>query len=130
TANVTNLVSNASFENGNTNGWRVKISGGAGSPTVSTSQAASFYGNSSLKVVTGTTGDNGASFDFPFLPSTKYSLSFYARLDTGSIATLNVGRQDTYNNTNATNDTDCLTGQTLNTTWTQYSCTFTTGSSL
>jgi hypothetical protein len=118
--NTINAVGNSSFEGGvNTTaptGWSAK---GTGTPTVDTSQA--LFGTSSMKVVTTTSANGGAKFSYVFGQSTTYTLSLYAKVSSGSITDFVVGRQDT----NST-DINCLTGQTLTTTWTRFSCTFTT----
>jgi hypothetical protein len=113
-----NLVNTADFEN-STSGWSAK-----GTATVSMSDDFANFGARSLKVVTGTSANNGAQYRNAFNASSRYSLSFWARRDTTSAATFNIGRAD-----NGT-DSDCLTGQTISTTWTQFSCTFTTGSTI
>lgn len=113
-----NLMNNPDIET-STNGWSAK-----GTATISMSSEFANSGRTSLKVVTGTAANNGASYRYSFSASSRYTLSFWARRDTSSAATFNFGRADNGS------DTDCLTGQTFNTTWTNFTCTFTTGGTI
>ncbi|MBI4033389.1 carbohydrate binding domain-containing protein [Candidatus Saccharibacteria bacterium] len=117
---LTNLVTNPSFEDGNNNGWSVKGT----SINHGTSDSYSKFGLLSHVFRTDTTANNGTQYRFPFAASTQYSLSLWMRRDTSTTSTINIGRADNGS------DTDCLTGQTVDTTWRQYTCTFTTGGTI
>ncbi len=118
-----NQVGNNSFESGSIgttpDGWIVK-----GASTVTTDNTIANFGSNSMKVATTTAASDGAKFNYPLLPSTQYSLSLYAAMSAGSISDFVVGHQE------AGSDINCLTGQTINTTWTRFTCTFTTGSTI
>src|SRR3990167_3282037 len=120
TSTTVQLVSNGNFET-SINGWSAK-----GSSTVSfdSTAANAKYGSASLKVVTTAAANDGASYSLPIKASTQYSLSLWLKLSSGSATTINIGNQD-----NAI-DVNCLTGQTVTTTWTQYNCTFTSGGTI
>jgi hypothetical protein len=77
-----------------------------------------------MKVVTTTATNIGAQYNYNFIASTQYTLSLYAKVSSGSITDFVVGRQD------VGSDINCLTGQTVNTAWTRFSCTFTTGATI
>jgi hypothetical protein len=119
TSTTNNLVTNGSFEDGiGVTGWTAK--GSAGAPTQVTTQQ--WQGNNALQEVTTTAANDGVKYNFTFTSAQQYTLSFYAKVASGSITDINVGRQD-----NGSTDTDCLTGQTLTTNWKRFSCTFTAG---
>lgn len=133
---LTNLVPFPSFENGNSNGWTVHGTGTGASVAASTDFANA--GSYSLKLITGTTA-SGAEYRYPLKASTQYSLTFWARLSSGSSAAseFNAGRNDNPGSLGtATGDTNCTTSPDISavsavtTTWTQYSCTFTTGATI
>ena len=195
TAGLVNLINNPSFENGNTNGWVTKPEAGGTGNTIASSTDMAYFGNRSMKLATGTIAGQGAKYMAPLQPGTQYSMSFWARKDSSSAATFNVGRSDTfynnagvgtvtqagatvtgtgaglaYNTNVAVGDTliwadgttetvtgsitantftvssfftqasgqtyeitkdtaDCLSGQTFDTSWRQFNCTFTTTAS-
>ena len=118
-----NYVGNSNFESGISgqapDGWSAK---GSGTPTVSNAQAD--FGTNSMQVVTTTAANDGAKYNYNFAASTTYTLSLYAKVASGSITDFVVGHQETGS------DVNCLTGQTVNTTWTRFSCTFATGASI
>jgi hypothetical protein len=114
---MTNFVGNPSFENGNVNGWAVK---GATGTAVAISTDTAKFGTQSLKATMGTVADQGIQYSTPLLGTTQYSLSMWVRKDTGSFALLDIGF-----NENGTNH-NCLTSQTADTTWRQFTCTYTT----
>jgi hypothetical protein len=117
-----NLLGNPSFENGNINGWSNK---GTGAVTL-TSAGTPPYGLAALQIVTGTSSGNGGKYVYPFKASTAYSLSFWAK-QSASSSTLMAGRQD-----DAATNTDCTVSPTftVTTSWTQFSCSFTTGGTI
>lgn len=115
-----NQVANSNFESGSSgvapDGWTAK-----GASTITTDNTQALFGVNSMKVVTTTAANDGAKYAYPLKPSTQYTLSLYAKVASGSITDFVVGRVD------VSSDINCLTGQTVNTTWTRFSCTFTTG---
>ncbi len=128
---ITNMVNNPSFENGNTSGWALKSATTPVGNSIAASTEHANFGAYSLKVVTGTSAaaGNGAEYRYPFLPNTQYSLSFWAKKDTGSSTAFAVGRADNGADSNCTTSPD-ITSVGITTTWTQFSCTFTTGGTI
>jgi hypothetical protein len=122
-APIPNLVANPDIEN-NTNNWSAK-----GSATISNSSEFGAFGSSSLKVVTGTSANNGASYAYPFSPSSRYTLSFWAKRSTSSATAFAAGRADNGSDSNCTLAPD-VTSVGITTTWTQFNCTFTTGGTI
>ncbi len=127
--NTVNLVGNSDFETGTPNttqipdGWTAK-----GTATISVDNAQFLYGGQSMKVVTNASGNTGAQFSFPFLPSTQYTLSAYIR-GNAAYTDINLERQET--GSDLTTGTGNCTALSVNTNWTtRYSCTFTTGSTI
>jgi hypothetical protein len=120
TAPYSNEILNPDFEAGVATGWAVRGS----AINLAASTTFSKFGRYSLFVRTNSSANNGVQYTVGLKPSTTYSFSFWARRDTASASAFNVGRADNGS------DTDCLTGQTISSTWTQYSCTFTTGSTI
>ncbi|MBI2285409.1 carbohydrate binding domain-containing protein, partial [Candidatus Saccharibacteria bacterium] len=118
---LTNLITNPSFENGNHNGWTEKGS----SINFGLSGDYVKFGVLAHVFTTTAVANDGTQYRFPFRPSTQYSLSLWMRLDTGTTSSINVGRADT-----AGSDSNCLTGQTVDTTWRQFACTFSTGATI
>jgi hypothetical protein len=121
-----NLVGNTDFESGTTGvapaGWSTI---GTNS-TITTDNTQADFGTNSLKDVTSTNTNAGAKYNYPLLASTQYTLSFYAKVAASSITDIQAGRADD----GATN-TNCFGGgQTVNTVWTRFSCTFTTGATI
>jgi hypothetical protein len=121
----TNLVTNPGVEV-NTTSWAGKST--ATAPTISRDTSSSYLGYAGLKVVTGTTVQDGVKYTFPnnttLLANTQYTLSFYAKISASSIATFSFGRSDTGV---SAGETSCITTGSLTTTWTRFSCNFTTG---
>jgi hypothetical protein len=125
-----NLVANSTFETGtinsdNTvNGWAKKL----GSETsIKTQNSNAQFGSDSLEVVTTTTTQQGALYTLPLAASTQYTFSFYAKVSSGSFATLTFGRSDTGASAGETN---CVTTGSITTTYARFSCTFTTGATM
>jgi hypothetical protein len=102
-------------------------------PTISRDATNAYLGFAGLKVVTGTTAQDGVKYTFPdnttLLASTQYTLSFYAKISASSIATFSYGRSDTGVAAGELT-TGCSTTASLSTTWTRYSCSFTTGATM
>ncbi len=118
TSTSLNLATNGDIETATT-GWTAK-----GSSTLTKVTTQQWQGNSSLQTATTTAANDGAKYNYTFGATTQYSLSLYAKVASGSITDVNIGRQDNGS------DINCLTGQTLNTNWTRFSCTFTTGGTI
>ena len=114
------VLTNASIEQAIAGNWAVY-----GAPTLTKDSGFFFDGANSLKVVEG--GSNqGAQQAKTLSTNTTYYLTFEAVGTTGApFSTLNVGYSST---TASTGEVNCLTGQTVNIIWTQYSCSFTTPS--
>ncbi|MEK7594896.1 MAG: carbohydrate binding domain-containing protein, partial [Patescibacteria group bacterium] len=114
-----NLVTNPSFEIGTT-GWLARTTA-----TLTQSTAQQYVNAASLSVATGAAANNGTKYNYALATGTQYSLSFYAKLSSGTFTTMQAGRTD---NGTTGGETNCLTGQTVSTTqWTRFTCTFTTG---
>lgn len=119
-----NLIANPSLEI-NANGWSKK--GAAGVAITSSDEVAAQYGSRELKIVTTASIGDGATFNFQPAPSTVYSITFWAKSTASTGANISFGHRE---NT-TTGDVDCLTGQTLTTTWTQFTCNnFTTNATV
>ncbi|MEK7600331.1 MAG: carbohydrate binding domain-containing protein [Patescibacteria group bacterium] len=115
-----NLIINSSFESAGTTGWAARTTA-----TLTQSTAEQYVNAASLSVATGAAANNGAKYNYALASSTQYSLSFYAKLSSGTFTTMQAGRTD---NGTTGGETNCLTGQTVSTTqWTRFTCTFTTG---
>lgn len=128
TTTSTNLLKNTSFENASTTGWT-----GLGTGTVGSSFGSGYSGiyvggmtttaaagsgiktNGTAGFVSGTSPSNGT-----------YTLSFFARLNSGTFTTLSAG----YNQ--GASDVACTLNNTtvLTTGWQRYSCTFTASASV
>jgi hypothetical protein len=123
-----NLIANTTFEKG-VNGqapdsWTTKGTGA----TITNSTTFAYLGSSSMSVVTTATANAGAAYNYSLLPSTQYSFSFYARSSSGSYS-ITIGRQDVGSDI----DTGCSPGSNtaaLTTTFTRFTCTFTTGATI
>lgn len=128
---ISSLISNPSFENGNTSGWALKSGTTPVGNSISDSTEQSNFGDYSLKIVTGTSAaaGNGAEYRYAFQPNTQYSLSFWAKRDVSSSTAFAVGRADNGTDSNCTTTPD-ITSVGITTTWTQFSCTFTTGGTI
>ncbi|MEX2055217.1 MAG: carbohydrate binding domain-containing protein, partial [Candidatus Andersenbacteria bacterium] len=119
TSTTAQLIQNNSIES-STNGWVAK-----GSSTISISDAVTAqYGSRFLSTTTTAVADDGAAYQVPLKASTQYSLSLWLRRSTSTTSDINIGYQENGS------DINCLTGQTVNTTWTQFTCTFTTGATV
>jgi hypothetical protein len=122
-----NLLTNSSVES-NTNNWLVRNAGGT--PTIASSDDYSLFGARSLKIVTNTSANNGAYYNYNFEPSTQYSVSFWARKDTGS-ASFTLSHQDVSGtDVGCTTTPDITAVSAVTTTWTQFTCTFKTGATI
>ena len=119
-----NLITNNNFET-NTTGWSIKTSS-----TLTSDSTYGFYGAKALKIATAASANSGASYTVSLTNATSYNLSFYARLDTGSMTTLKFGY------VNGGSDTDCSpTGNGVGDVdvdvssngWYRFNCTFTAG---
>ncbi len=106
--------------------WQAK---GAATVTRDTTQNEAGAGTASVKIATSTNASNndGVKHNITLNDSTMYRLRFWALLDSGStsLSTMEAG----YSSDGSADDTVCITGQSVTTTWTQYSCTFSTPSS-
>ena len=128
-----NLISNPSVES-NTSGFVLRSGTTPVGNSIAVSTDFAQYGNQSLKLVTGTSAaaGNGVQYNYNFAPSSRYSLSFWARRDTGAaITALAVGEQDGAGGA----DTNCTTNPVIGTvgvttTWTNFTCSFTTGATI
>ncbi len=124
--NTVNLIANSDFETGTAaasqipDGWAVKGT----LATISVDNTQFDFGSNSMKVVTSTNANEGAKFSYSFLASTQYTFSFYARTSAGSY-NITPGRQDNITN----GEIDC-SAAALTTTWTRFSCTFTTNATI
>jgi parallel beta-helix repeat protein len=118
TTSTSNLVTNGSFET-DTTGWSAKT--GATLSRITTHQAD---GNASMQIATAASANSGAQFNYALAASTTYT--FYARvkLDSGSMATMELG----YSNTGT--DVSCSAANSVGTEWTYFSCVFTTAGSV
>jgi hypothetical protein len=115
----TNLITNPSFEV-DTTGWALK-----GSATITRTGSQTYDANNSLQVATTASGA-GARYTYNLAGSTQYTLSFFAKISSGTFTTLAAGRSD-----DGSADTACtLSPDTtvLTTHWKRFTCTFTTGS--
>jgi len=117
-----NLIQNPSFEGNNYNGWSLR--GGPTNVSIERGSPQTNFGNYGMQLNTMSNANNGIQYNVGLQPSTQYTFSFFVRRDTGSANAFNIGVAE-----NGT-DNNCLTNQTFNTTWTQFSCTFTTGSTI
>jgi hypothetical protein len=108
-----NLIDNSNFET-NTTGWST------GSQTTSDA----FFGTGSLTIPSFAPGAT-VTYSPTVSPSTTYTFSFYAKATGGNISPAEYG----YINSSTAND--CTSGfGFIGNSWTRYSCTFTTPSSL
>jgi hypothetical protein len=124
TVNV-NLIANPSAET-NATGWAITTGSGT-APASTTAQA--LYGNAALSINTSATSTAGAKYDTASLLSatTTYSLSFWAKIAAGSF-TVQAGRSDT--DVFGGETTCTLSSTTVSTSWTRFTCSFTTGGSI
>ncbi|MBI5357474.1 carbohydrate binding domain-containing protein [Candidatus Saccharibacteria bacterium] len=118
TSTTNNLITNSNFES-NTTGWAAK-----GSSTISQTTSQKFLGNGSLSIANDAANE-GAKYDYALASQTTYTLTFYAKSSSLTVAatTINIGRTE-----DGATDSNCATGQTINGAgWTKISCVFTTG---
>lgn len=112
-----NTVTNSGFEV-DTSGWALKAGSSIARDTVT------FYaGAASLQLITSTASNAGVRFPVVLSPTTTYVAQFRARLSSSSLTTFGFGYS--YDGT-TTNEQDCKTDQTINTTWVLFTCAFTT----
>jgi hypothetical protein len=120
TAGNNNLLINGDFESGaGTTGWAAATAGG--SIALNADPRYVYSGSNSLAITTTTTAHTGAqvtSFNNSMAAGT-YTLSFDAAVASGSFATLEASF-------NALGTNNCLSGATVTTTFTEFSCTYTT----
>jgi hypothetical protein len=118
-----NMIQNSSFET-STLGWS-ENTGAAGN--FSSDQA--LFGSRSYKIVTAATANAGVAYDLPstdlsrrVTPSTEYTVSWYAKLDTGTFTDIKARYTR-----NGTNYVECTpSAQTVvNYGWTKFVCRFT-----
>jgi hypothetical protein len=114
-----NIIDNQSFES-NSNNWVAK-----GSATISSSDDFALFGTRSLKVVSTAAINTGTTYRFYAEPSSRYTLSFWAYATATTGANISFGSKDS-----GSGDVDCATSQTISTTWTQYSCSFSSSSAI
>lgn len=117
--NSNNLLTNPSVEAAISGNWTAH-----GSATVSQDSTTSYYGSSSLKIVT-TGANNGAKQNVALSSNTTYTFVIYAKANslTTNFSTLEIGRSE-----NGSTDTSCRTAQTvIRNGFTRYVCSFTTG---
>ncbi|HSX34997.1 MAG TPA: carbohydrate binding domain-containing protein [Candidatus Saccharimonadales bacterium] len=120
TSSQTNEITNGDLEGNTTNGWSLRGT----ADQLQTATTPVKFGHYSVHVRTLGAANNGIQYSIALKPSTQYTLSLWARRDNSSAASFNMGRADNGS------DSDCLTNQTITTTWTQFTCTFTTGSTV
>jgi hypothetical protein len=120
TSNNVNLLPNGSVEGSGTGfGWANR----GASATAAQDSTQFWQGNNSLSITTTTTSGTGAKYgQFAFGTTTQYTLSFYGKVASGSISDIQFGREDSA----AGGEINCASSQTFTTTWTRFSCTFTT----
>ncbi len=121
-----NLLGNGSFEkaiSASAPNWLP--TGGA---SVSQNSTEKYIGDKSATVTTGATAKDGLKQALFLAPSTQYSLSFMAKITSGTFTTLSAGYS--YDGT-AANESNCtLSSTTLSTSgWNRYTCTITTSAS-
>ena len=125
TLTTSNLLTNGDIE-ASTNGTSVYGWATVGTGTTFSQTTPAWQGNKALSVTaTVNNANGGAANSYTFAANTTYTLSFYARVPSGTITDIVAGRQDV-----SGTDITCLTGQTLTTTYTRFSCTFTTGATI
>jgi len=125
TLTTSNLLTNGDMES-STNSTQLYGWSTVGTGTTFAQNTTSWQGKYGLSVAaTAGNANGGASNSYTLAANTTYTLSFYARVNSGTITDLVAGRQDV-----SGTDITCLTGQTVTTSWTRYSCTFTTGTTI
>ncbi len=129
TTNTVNLIRNSNFEGG-TSGIDNEVDFWAkrgATTTLAVDNTQSYFGQQSMKVVTSAATTDGVKYNFVFTPSTSYAMSFYIKDTTGTIATMSYGRTDTGA---GAGETACQSSQTISSTWTRFTCSFTTGATI
>ncbi len=116
-----NLIYNSNFEQ-NIHNWIAKGTPTNSTPVWDNTASNAKYGTGTLKLSGDAVGD-GAQYSFPFAATTQYSASFWAKTSSGT-ATLRLDRQDNGSDVGGCSDSS------VTTTWTQFTCTFTTGSTI
>jgi|GEM_PF-1092700 len=120
-----NLVGNTTFESG-ANGTVPVGWAGKGGAAVSVDNTQALFGSDSMKVISNGGANGGGQYNYPLTASTQYTLSFYAKVASGTLTDIQAGRSDDGSTT-----TNCFGGgQTVTTAWARYSCTFTTGATI
>ncbi len=120
---ATNLTVNPSFENPISSQWSTRTSA-----TFQQTGTAK-YENRAMEFTTAGSSGSGVQYSFPFKGSTSYSLSFWARRSTGSSTAWAVGRADNGSDSDCTTS-PLITSVGITTTYTQFTCTFTTGTTI
>jgi hypothetical protein len=119
-----NILTNPSFE-ANTAGWTA-LTGGDTLTTTATA-AALVSGTQALLDTTTATANRGVKYVYNFKSNTQYTFSVYAGVSTGSTGAF-FELDHVENGTVLT--TGCPVTQTLTTTMTWFTCTFTTGATI
>jgi hypothetical protein len=117
--NTSNLVTNPSFET-NTTGWTARTG-----CTLTQVASTAFNGTGSGKCVNTATANAGVNYPVSLSSTTTYNVIVYVKADAAgaNFSTLEIGRAD-----DGSTDTNCVTAQTaVNTGWTRFTCSFTTG---
>ncbi len=113
-----NFLVNGDFEGGSSAGWAA--TGGSAAIAVNTNPAYIYSGADSLQITSTATNNGGevTVFNNPMAAGT-YVLSFYAATASGTITTMEASF-------NALGTSNCMSSQTVTTTFTYFSCTVTT----
>jgi hypothetical protein len=121
TNTVANLISNSGFET-NTNGWTPK---GVALVSFGNTSGTANFGTGSLKATTTAATTDGVRYMVPLKASQGYTFNVWAKVASGSVTGI-LGRQEI----NAVDIETSCSGFTITTTWTQFTCTFTTGATV
>ena len=116
------ILANASIEQAiSASNWQAD-----GTPTTHARDTTQFYdGAASLKVVTQATTGQGTKQNITLSDNTAYQLTFYAMYTGTAFTTMQVGYAS-----DGSTETNCFTvNQTVNTSWSIFSCNFTTPAS-
>ncbi len=117
---TTNQIYNASFEQ-NIHNWVAKGTPTTG-PVWDNAASNAKYGSGTLKFSGDAVGD-GAQYSYPFAANAPYAATFWAKTASGT-ATLRLDRQDNGSDVGGCSDS------AVTTTWTEFTCTFTTGATI